>query len=532
LVIGLAGGGILSATAPIALLPVSLSLKLEARSPKVGQSVPLRIALRDAEGAEVAAAADLTVTISIEQTETPLTAVVLKGQASVTMSITFPRAGPIRVTASAPALRGSSIVAAVLADVAPVAVSLPAQASSAQEMARVRSAVLQPTIADFETVRPTPTITRGGTATTMSKSGTARGAETMAGRPPLAGRGVLTPPVTASPQPAPPSAPVVNPPVVPPVVITQDVPGIARSGLQLDIYLEPEPVFPTSDAWSANVRLFLRGTNDGPLTPAQTDVVVELVTDRGSVSPARVVIPAGQVSTDPDAPIVLTASQAGTVVLRALSGIGVRDRLVKLESPLPVALALSVSPSTLSSNGREEGRVSVWLVDADGIPTSNLESDVQVQLDFERVRLKDAIVTIPKGQISGTTTLVGLNTGEGTVTARAVGFREASISLQLVFPWLAILLAAGGGATGSLMARTGKSVHVIVRIVVTGIVTGVLAYLLASFDVLSAIPGLPDVFAKVPFGAPAGSLVIGFLAGYLGRPMLDLVVGKKKAAKR
>jgi hypothetical protein len=117
LVIGLAGGGILSATAPIALLPVSLSLKLEARSPKVGQSVPLRIALRDAEGAEVAAAADLTVTISIEQTETPLTAVVLKGQASVTMSITFPRAGPIRVTASAPALRGSSIVAAVLADV-------------------------------------------------------------------------------------------------------------------------------------------------------------------------------------------------------------------------------------------------------------------------------------------------------------------------------------------------------------------------------------------------------------------------------
>jgi hypothetical protein len=161
LVIGLAGGGILSATAPIALLPVSLSLKLEARSPRVGQSVPLRIALRDAEGAEVAAAADLTVTISIEQAQTPLTAVVLKGQASVTTSITFPRAGPIRVTASAPALRGSSIVAAVLADVAPVAVSLPAQASSAQEMARVRSAVLQPTIADFETVRPTPTITRG-----------------------------------------------------------------------------------------------------------------------------------------------------------------------------------------------------------------------------------------------------------------------------------------------------------------------------------------------------------------------------------
>lgn len=316
----------------------------------------------------------------------------------------------------------------------------------------------------------------------------------------------LGPASGASPAPAPPpSAPA--------------APAVTAS---LRLLVQPDPVSPEPDSglWKAQIALALVG-NQGELIAADKDLQFHLLSQKGQVNPANLVIKKDQSLTA--AAATLTSSQPGSDVIGVLSPLPEIQQQITYQTPQASALNVEVSPASVIDDGKSPVRVLVMLVDSNKTMV-NATASTEVVLSSSIGNITPIKIAIPAGECCAEATLTSARHGTATVTAEAPGLRRAEDVAVFLFPWMIVGMAAFGGILGAL-AQSGKVTftaawlkHVMPSLAL-GLVFGVIFAIAALFGAIGSLPklGLPIQINQIPSANELGALLLGFVGGFYGK---------------
>jgi hypothetical protein len=292
-----------------------------------------------------------------------------------------------------------------------------------------------------------------------------------------------------------------------------------RPRIMLAVDVLPNHVHPLNASWQAKVLVTAINENGQPVA-VRADTPIELAIDIGLVSPWEVKIEAGHARTGQ--PIQLTSDKPGTGTLWAWTDNGeVGTASVEYHDPVPTQLAVKGVPSHTLNDGRTAAKITVFLQDETS-DTVKAEEDVQVKLISSVGTPNPSMVSIPKGQFVGEAMLTSATAGVAQITATTPGLKSGVASVEFVFPYLLVLLAAGGGLAGALVRSSGDKFTgawrwCLVESLAIGSVLGLLFYLLALLGVVASIPKLTIPLGQLPTSNEFAALVLGFFGGYYAR---------------
>lgn len=471
--------------------PAHLQLDRPTAEVKAGSSINYTVTLRSEQNQPVAADHDLML-----QVETPSGAqsvVMHKGQTSANFSWTATNAGIAHITVHSEKLHpASGLVLVAPQPISSVMLPLGTAAPAAeilrsQPVGRAKSSL------------------RAGRTTILSRR-VGAGLGTPAAQP--------AQPAPAQPTPAPPAPSPTTP-----------------QATKLQLYVNPEPVLGNAlnHSWKATVAVAALGAQD-QFIPVTSPVQVHFTTSFGQIAPADVTLKPGDLSNF-QSPAVLTSTHIGTDSLQAISSLGTAGPIsVNYLQPPPTQIILSVTTPQLAGSSSSAG-VTICLADEAGALAASAQ-EVQVALNTQMGQLSKSVVRIAQNSIcSEQVTWTSSKSGIATVTASSeLGSATQSANFP-PFPWYLIWLAALGGVVGALvMNSTGLFSaswwsHTW-RSLVIGAALGAIVYLLARFGALEKTSDLGVQIQNIPFLSGAGSFVIGFLGGAVGRKILKLDGGK------
>ena len=289
--------------------------------------------------------------------------------------------------------------------------------------------------------------------------------------------------------------------------------------IRLAVDVLPDHVHPSNAVWQAKVLVTAVDDTRQPMrVPSATSI--QLSADAGTVSPDTVTIAAGRARAT--APITLTSNKPGAGTLYAWTDNGdVFRAAVEYHNPVATQLAVKALPTRTLNDGRTAINVTVFLQD-EGSGYVNAEDDVQVKLTSSVGTLAPSVVSVPKGRFVAETILTSATAGLAEVTASAAGLRSGLTTVEFVFPYLLVAVAAAGGLLGALVRSRGETFtgswkwHLSGSLGI-GAVLGLLFYLLASFGVVASIPKVALPLDRLPTSNEFAALVLGFFGGYHAR---------------
>jgi len=458
-------------SAQLADLPLRIVFDRGTREVAAGAPSSLRILLKNYQGQDVAAPEDIKVKIGGLELGRDLDVVIPKGQSSVKVPIVVSHLGVTRLRATSPSLAPAQSILLVTP-------SSP-HATVPKASTDVEVPIEQPKV--LETLEH----------------------KVHAATPPVA----AVVPEAAAPALA----------SMPPA----QLPGDANLRLQLEV---PDSVAPEDGHWRADVMVYVANQQGVPCL-APSGAVVDLIAQKGTVSPPRVQIPAGQFSSR-DQAIELTSTRDGTDRLTARSTLGNAEKAVVYESPRPTRLLVSPSPKTVVNNGKNEISISVTLRDDQDRPASFSDRDLEVRLSTSRGTLSGRTTKISKGSFyADDRKLQSAQSGRAEVKAEALGLAGAMDTVSFLFPWLLVSLAVVGGLVGAFVKSIKEAFsrrwlrHALTNFAV-GAVMGFLAWGLAFFGAITAIPKVNINIAVIPTLNELGAFVLGFLGGFGGKAWL------------
>lgn len=277
------------------------------------------------------------------------------------------------------------------------------------------------------------------------------------------------------------------------------------------------PIPPSGDRWTTGILLTVLAAN-GAVTKATGNLTVILTANRGSVSPNRVAIQAGQDT--PEAAVTLASQSSGNDVVTAQSTLGppVKEEVVYGDFP-PDRLVLKTSPAEAPDDGKSSVTVQVFLQNI-ASKTVKAEQDLDVSLSSTLGELGGRNLKIDKGKFSTETTLTSSKPGEAKIRAVAPGLAEAEASARFFFPLGMILFAALGGAFGGFAASIRESVSArwkshLWRNLLLGVVLGVCFWGLVFFGATTVLPKtwIEIDVTKLPTYNTMASFLLGFFGG-------------------
>jgi hypothetical protein len=267
--------------AQIANLRLRIVFDRGTRQVEAGVPSPLRILLKNYRGQDVAAPEDIKVRIGGLEPRRDIDVIIPKGQSSVEVPVTVSHLGVTRLRATSPSL------------------------TPAQSMLLVTPSSPRVTVPKASPNLEAPAERREPLGTMEHRVNAAQHER-------RAGAAVALEAAAPAPAPAPPT----------------QLPEDANLRLQLEV---PESVAPEDGHWRADVMVYVANQQGAPC-PVPSDAAVDLLAQKGTVSPPRVQIPAGQFSSR-DQAIELTSTRDGTDRLTAHSTLGNAEKAVVCESP-------------------------------------------------------------------------------------------------------------------------------------------------------------------------------------------------------
>lgn len=248
---------------------------------------------------------------------------------------------------------------------------------------------------------------------------------------------------------------------------------------------------------------------------APSDMHVRLFTNSGRIHPQPLVIPRGS----DNGKATLTSDQIGTVTVEYLGAEpeiafhGETELHIAFVPPI-TKLQLKVSPGAISLVERAD--LIVRLLDAHDMPLATDKPRlISLAIEDGRGEIATTAFPIPAGHFEGRTTFLPMSRGQVVISASTPALLDASVRIQVVWPFFLLLLSAGGGATGGCVASVvGKSLRWW-RIMI-GLVTGCILYWAFIFGVL----------AYMPHGVvlnPLSAFALSTLGGWLGTAVFKRV---------
>ena len=299
-------------------------------------------------------------------------------------------------------------------------------------------------------------------------------------------------------------------------------PDAAPQRILLAVDVLPDHVHPLNASWKTNVLVTAVNESRQPIAvPVVT--AIYLATDAGIVMPATATIQVGHARSTEQ--IQLISNRAGTGTLWAWTDSGELGRAaVEYHNPVPELLAVKALPTRTLNDGRAAIHVTVFLQDETS-RTARAEEDMKVQLTSSVGSPTPSTLSIAKGQFVGEAILTSATAGVAEITATAPGLKSGVASVEFVFPYFLVLVAALGGVVGALVRSSGVSFtgkwwwHLLGSLGI-GSVLGLLFYLLAAFGIVASIPKLSIPFGQLPTTNEFAALVLGFFGGYYARAWL------------
>jgi hypothetical protein len=485
--------------------PVPVELDISENEPEfdVGGDVAFTVTLKNEEGQPTAALAD-TPLILTSPALGSLNGTVSKGTSSAVLHWRPDKPGVFQVRVTAHDIPPKSVLVPVK--------SAAATTSPESKVQTPQSPIVEARPAEKTIVPPLPTAAgRGATVSREErpvdmiapKGGAASTSEITerrgAARAPAASAAVAAPASavsSASPSSAPVDAPV------------------------LKLYVEPEPVDEVNRTWSADVSFMLQSAA-GILKTAAEDVQIDLSSKSARLSTHQVTVPAGK-ATSRATPIHLIADHSGEDLVEGVSMIGRASQVVRFRPAEPTAVAVTVSPTQVVSDGRSTATVSVRLID-DTKHMRPAEDETEVLLASTSGSLKATSLKIPKGGRAATTTIVSTSRGPATITADAADLDEGTAVVQFLLPVSLIVFSTLGGVFGAFVRSGTPSAgraRKLVENLSIGAIMGIVFWAILFFGVLKAAAALPFNPADVPAGNELGAGLLGFSGGWLGRSLI------------
>jgi hypothetical protein len=295
----------------------------------------------------------------------------------------------------------------------------------------------------------------------------------------------------------------------------------------------PDHMHPSNAVWQGKVLVTAVDDARQPMrVPAAT--TIQLSADAGTVSPDTVTIAAGHARAT--TPITLTSTKPGTGTLYAWTDSGDLFRAaVEYHNPVATQLAVKALPTHTLNDGRTAINVTVFLQD-EGSGNVNAEDDVQVKLTSSVGTLMPSVISVPKGRFVAETMLTSATAGVAEVTASAAGLRSGLTTVEFVFPYVLVVVAAAGGLLGALVRSRGETFTgswpwQLSGSLGIGAVLGLLFYLLAAFGIVASIPKVALPLDRLPTSNEFAALVLGFFGGYYARawiPNQEAVSAQKR----
>ncbi|HEV2495478.1 MAG TPA: hypothetical protein VG204_20670 [Terriglobia bacterium] len=467
-------------------IPVRLQLEASKREVEAGGKVAVTVSLRNYRNQSVPALQDLEVAIDSDAGQAT-TVVIPAGKASSQLEMVPSRPGLERITARSPKLSPGTLLLVVTASKA---------AETAGTMPSREGAGLHVT----------------SPAATHRTTGSAAAAAAAPSRAAKAERsvapGIASESPTGGPSPPPPPPPAAN---------------AGSQPSRLDVQIEPPEIFPEGNIWTTDVTVVALTANQ-QLAIAGADIPIQLTSNVGTLSTTHAVIPLGSASTAAET-IRLTCQHSGNDVVSAVSPLGRAERQIIYNLQTPTQLRVEAKPVEVVNDGRTWVNVSVFLLGADERPTSYSDRDLDVSLSPSLGTLEPSHVKIPRGTYWADAKLTSTRHGDAVVAASAPELTEArSAVIHFLFPWLVVVVSVAGGVLGGVVRTakgsfSGKWQAHWARNLAVGAIFGLVFYVLAYFGATTAIPKaeMSINVALIPTTNELGSLVLGFVGGFVGR---------------
>lgn len=299
-------------------------------------------------------------------------------------------------------------------------------------------------------------------------------------------------------------------------------PAAPEESATLKLFITPDPVDPEPDGlWKAQVALALVG-KDNQLIVTDRDLPLHLLTQKGKVDPADVVMKKDEASTF-STPVTLTSSQPGADTIAVLSRLPGIQQPITYQAPEAAGVNLEVSPSSVINDGKSPVRVIVMLVGPNETPV-NASANTEVVLQSSLGSINPLKVSIAAGECCAEATLTSLRNGSATISAASVGLQAGQVNAMFLFPWMMVSMAAFGGVLGALVhgrkiTFSAQWLKAVLPSIVLGIICGVIFCVAALFGAIGSLPklGLPVQIAQIPSGNELGALLLGFIGGFYGK---------------
>jgi hypothetical protein len=297
----------------------------------------------------------------------------------------------------------------------------------------------------------------------------------------------------------------------------------AEQAKKVKLYITPLPVYGNAidHIWQASTSVAALNEQDS-LVPVTSDVNVHFNTSSGKISPPDIVLSAGQFSNFQN-PALLTADHVGKGSVDVVSSLGPAGPIkVDFLLPPPTQLRVALGTPVRSSTGSSSVTVQTCLLDESGGVTSS-DQDIAVTLTPSSGQLKPSLTLIRHN--SSCSDPIEWNSGPGaaSILAESSGLKSDTKTITFPsFPWYLVWFAALGGFVGALVASSGNLFTAqwwshTWRSLIIGALLGFIFYLLARFGAIVQPKSLPVILRNIPVWTKAGSFVIGFVGGILGR---------------
>jgi len=302
---------------------------------------------------------------------------------------------------------------------------------------------------------------------------------------------------------------------------TQAVP--LEQAKKLKLYITPLPVYGNAigHIWQASVSVAALNEQDS-LVPVAADVSVHFNARLGKISPADIILSAGQLSNFQN-PVLLTDDHVGKGSVDVVSSLGPAGPIeVDYLLPPPTQLRIALGSPVLSGTGSSSVTVQICVLDESGGVTSSSE-DLEVTLTPSIGQLKSSLATIHHGSSCSDPIEWNSASGPASVLAESSGLKSENKSMTFPsFPWYLVWLAAVGGLVGALVRSWGnlfsaRGLSHAWRSLALGALLGFIFYLFTRFGAIVLPENFPVMLQNIPVLSGAGSFAIGFVGGVLGR---------------
>jgi len=493
---------------PATQVPVELDITQSAPEFDVGSDVAFTVTLKNEQGQPTAAGVDTPVILTSPALGS-LNTIITEGSTSAVIHWRPDRPGVFQVRATAHDMPPKSVLV-------PVKSPSPRRQDQSSHQAAPPPAVAEARPA-AKTIVPAPA-TAAGRGATVSVDDPTIGTHARRAPPIASGNDIGERIKTArAPQAAPPAADTAGPVPATAASSSPSISGPAGEAPVLKLYVEPEPVDEVHRTWSADVSFMLQ-TAAGVLKATTEDVQIDLTSRFARVSPRQVVVPAGK-ATSRATPVHLIADRPGEDQVEGVSTIGRASQVVHFRPAIPTAVAVTVSPTLVISDGRTAATVSVRLID-DTKHLRPAEDETEVVLASTSGSLKATSLKIPKGGRAATTTIVSTSRGPATITADVADLDEGTALVQFVLPIYLVVFATTGGLLGAFVRSSNNSMSGIRKLLenlAIGAVMGLVFWAILFLGALKAAAALPFSPSDVPAGNELGAGLLGFGGGWLGR---------------